>query len=482
MQHETRNTKRLAYLDPASGVAGDMFLGCLVSVGWRIEALEQTIRDLAWDHSFDHDAWSVAEKQVLKGPFHATQVEVHASEQAQPHRHLADIRALLEKSRLATPVIESALAVFTRLAEAESVAHGVPVEAVHFHEVGALDSIIDIVGVCAGMHELGLTLHSAPLPLGHGYSQTDHGLTPLPAPATLELMARANAPVKAAPGPGELVTPTGAALVIHFTEGRWYQPDMRLQKIGIGAGTWDFAWPNVARLWVGDPYQARRAAFQAATAPLAASHGGSEHSHAHSHGHSHDHPHPHRHGLSHSHTSAPDVSDSTQSQSSDTHAAHAHSGQMSLLETNIDDMNPEFYAAISEKLFANGARDVWYSSIFMKKNRPGIKLSVLVRADDEARLARLLLRESSTLGMRVLPVGRYEAERRMDTVTTPFGDIAVKLKIMDGEIVGAVPEYEPCKMAAQTHGISTREVYEAAAALAWWSFIAPRHTGETGNA
>jgi uncharacterized protein (DUF111 family) len=150
---------------------------------------------------------------------------------------------------------------------------------------------------------------------------------------------------------------------------------------------------------------------------------------------------------------------------------------MSLLETNIDDMNPEFYAAISEKLFANGARDVWYSSIFMKKNRPGIKLSVLVRADDEARLAQLLLRESSTLGMRVLPVGRYEAERRMDTVTTPFGDIAVKLKIIEGDVVGAVPEYEPCKAAAQAHGISTREVYEAAAALAWWSFIAPKHMG-----
>lgn len=155
---------------------------------------------------------------------------------------------------------------------------------------------------------------------------------------------------------------------------------------------------------------------------------------------------------------------------------------MSLLETNIDDMNPEFYAAISEKLFANGARDVWYSSIFMKKNRPGIKLSVLVRAEDEARVAKLILRESSTLGMRVLPVGRHEAERRMDSVSTPFGDIPVKLKIMDGEVVGAVPEYEPCKSAAHAHAISTREVYEAAAALAWWAFIAPRLSGESAAA
>lgn len=469
----------LAYLDPASGIAGDMFLGCLVSVGWRIEALEQTIRDLAWEQAFDHQAWSVAEQRVLKGPFHATLVAVHATEEGQPHRHLSDIRALLEKSRLPTPVIEHALAVFTRLAEAESVAHGVPVEQVHFHEVGALDSIIDIVGVCAGMHALGLTLHSAPLPLGHGYSQTEHGMTPLPAPATLELIARANAPIKAAPGPGELVTPTGAALVIHFTEGRWFQPDMRLQKIGIGAGTWNFAWPNVARLWVGESYNARRAAFQATVAPVPATPPPAHsHTHHHSHeGHGDDHRHPHSQGHAPPPPATPPVSDNPKSHSSDKH--HAHSGQMSLLETNIDDMNPEFYAAISEKLFANGARDVWYSSIFMKKNRPGIKLSVLVRAEDEARLAKLLLRDSSTLGMRVLPVGRYEAERRMEQVTTPFGDIPVKLKIMDGEVVGAVPEYEPCKTAAQAYNTSTREVYEAAAAVAWWSFIAPNHTGES---
>lgn len=471
-------TSTLAYLDPASGIAGDMFLGCLVSVGWRIEALEQTIRDLAWEQAFDHNAWSVSRQEVMKGPFHATLVDVQATEQGQPHRHLSDIRALLEKSRLSAPVIDSAIAVFTRLAEAESVAHGIPVEQVHFHEVGALDSIIDIVGVCAGMHELGLLLHSAPLPLGHGYTKTEHGLTPLPAPATLELMARANAPIKPAPGPGELVTPTGAALVIHFTEGRWYQPDMRLQKIGIGAGTWNFEWPNVARLWIGEPYNARRAAFQAAVAPAPTT---SSHSHTPPHSHDHAQLTQHAHSHAHSHASSNQtVSDTSHSDASDTHPPHARTGQMSLLETNIDDMNPEFYAAISEKLFANGGRDVWYSSIFMKKNRPGIKLSVLVRVEDEARLAKVLLRDSSTLGMRVLPVGRYEAERRMDTVTTPFGDIPVKLKIIDGEVVGAVPEYEPCKMAAQTHGISTREVYEAAAAVAWWTFIAPRFAaGET---
>jgi uncharacterized protein (TIGR00299 family) protein len=472
----------LAYLDPASGIAGDMFLGCLVSVGWRMEALEQTIRDLAWEQAFDHSAWSVSRQAVMKGPFHATLINVQATEQGQPHRHLSDIRALLEKSRLPAPVIESAIAVFTHLAEAESVAHGIAVEQVHFHEVGALDSIIDIVGVCAGMHELGLTLHSAPLPLGHGYAQTEHGMTPLPAPATLELMARANAPIKPAPGPGELVTPTGAALVIHFTENRWFQPDMRLQKIGIGAGTWNFAWPNVARLWVGDSYNARRAAYQAAVAPAPTP---PTHSHSHASAPAHSHGTPlqdhHSHGSHDTAAYTPKtssvVSDTPHSHASDTHTPHAHSGQMSLLETNIDDMNPEFYAAISEKLFANGARDVWYSSIFMKKNRPGIKLSVLVRAEDEARLAKLLLRDSSTLGMRVLPVGRYEAERRMDSVTTPFGDIPVKLKIMDGEVVGAVPEYDPCKAAAQAYGISTREVYEAAASLAWWSFIAPKHAG-----
>ncbi|MBA3534811.1 MAG: nickel pincer cofactor biosynthesis protein LarC [Ardenticatenales bacterium] len=407
----------LAYLDTPSGISGDMFLGCLVDAGWPIEALRETIHHLNWPADFDHASWSVAALPVMKGPLRATQVLVQASEVGQPHRHLSDIRTLLEGSQLAEPVLQDTIAVFERLAQAEGTVHGQPPEKIHFHEVGALDSIIDIVGVCAGIHALGITkLHAGALPLGPGFTQSQHGQLPLPAPATLELLAQAQAPIKAAPGPGELVTPTGAALVTHFVAGRWRQPEMRLQRVALGGGQKDFAWPNVARLWLGEDMHAPREG--------------------------------------------------------------SHAARMSLLESNIDDMNPEFYAAVAERLFAHGARDVWLTPLQMKKNRPGVMLSVLAMQEDETDLARLLLSETTTLGMRVYHVGRYEAARRMEQVDSPYGPIPVKLKLLDGVIIGAVPEYDACQAAALHHDVATRLVYEAASALAWQRFLAPPATKE----
>ncbi len=421
----------IGYLDTPSGISGDMFLGCLVDAGWPLEALRETVHALRWPEGFSHDAWSVEQRTVMKGPLRATLVDVRATEEGQPHRHLSDMRALLENSTLPSTVIQDALDIFTRLAEAEGAVHGTDLEEVHFHEVGALDSIIDIVGVCAGLHALGLTeLYAGPLPVGQGFVQSQHGMLPLPAPAPREQRARANAPIKTAPGPGELVTPTGAALVLHFVGGHWQQPPMRLQKVAIGAGQKNFDWPNVARLWVGEPWQSHQ-------------------------------PHSTHHEAG------------VQAWHSPNHAHSSHAPRMSVLETNIDDMNPEFYAAVSEKLFAGGARDVWFTPIQMKKNRPGVMLSVLTTVEDEARLARLVLSETTTLGMRVRSVGRYEAERRLESVETPYGIIPVKLKIVDDEVIGAVPEFEACRTAAAQHGIATRAVYEAAAALAWQRFLAP---------
>lgn len=415
----------LAYLDTPSGISGDMFLGCLLDAGWTVEALRETILALNWDASVDHGAWAVDKREVMKGPLRATRALVQASEEGQPHRHLRDMRLLLEGSRLPAPVRADALALFERLAQAEGAVHGMSAEEVHFHEVGALDSIIDIVGVCAGLHALGLTeLYAGPLPMGSGFVHGQHGQIPLPAPATLELLAQGRAPVRAAPGPGELVTPTGAALVLHFVGDRWHQPEMRLHRVALGAGHKEFAWPNVARLWVGESFPPQRAAE------------------------------PGHHPASGA-------------------AGEGHEPLMSLLETNLDDMNPELYAAIAESLFAHGARDVWWTPIQMKKNRPGVTLSVLARAEDEAPLAHLLLRESTTLGLRVQRVGRYEAARRMEQVNTPFGLIPVKLKLMGETILGAVPEFDACKLAAQQHGTAPRHVYEAAAALAWQQFLAP---------
>ena len=382
----------IAYLDIPSGISGDMFLGCLVDAGWSIERLKFTIAQLR----LPTEEWSIEARQVMKGPLRATLVDVQAAE-GHHHRHLKDIRAIIEASDLPKNVQERALAVFLRLAGAEAKVHGTTVDKIHFHEVGAVDAIIDIVGVCAGLAELNITkLYASPFPLGAGWAQTDHGQIPLPAPATLELLAAAKAPTRPAPGPGEWVTPTGAALVSEFAE--FAQPFITLEKIGTGAGQKTTPWPNVARLWLGNA---------AARGPLVQ------------------------------------------------------------LDTNIDDMNPQLYAAVSDKLFAAGAKDVWFTPIQMKKNRPAILLSALGSAASEAALSRVMLEETTTLGVRVHELDhRHEARRKMHTVETPFGAVQVKTKWLDDQAIAAMPEYDDCRALAEAAKVPVRTVYEAATAAA----------------
>lgn len=374
-----------------SGISGDMFLGCLIDAGWSVGALQATIAQM----QLPPERWSVQVEAVMRGPLRATLVNVRCAEETQ-HRHLHDIRQLIEATALPAAVKARAIGVFTRLADAEAAVHGMSVEEVHFHEVGALDAIIDIVGVCAGLHELGVArLYASGVPLGEGWTNSAHGRIPLPAPATLALLTAAQAPTRAAPGPGELVTPTGAALLAEFAT--FTQPRMVLQRIGAGTGQKDFAWPNVARLWIGEPLAG---------------------------------------------------------------------GQLVQIETNIDDMNPELYAAVSQQLFAAGALDVWLMPIQMKKGRPGVLLSVLAPSAQESVVADLLLRETTTLGLRVHPVHRHEAERAFVKVATRYGVITVKLKRMGEAVVGAKPEYEECVTLAQAHKVPVRMVYEAALAAA----------------
>lgn len=381
----------IAYLDLPAGLSGDMFLGCLVDAGWPIDALAATIEALR----LPAGAVQVRAEQVQRGPLRATLVHVDASETAQ-HRHLSDIRALIERASLAPWVQAHAIATFTRLAMAEAKVHGEPMEHVHFHEVGALDAIVDIVGAAAGLHRLGIEqLYASGAPLGSGWVQSAHGQIPLPAPATLELLAAAQAPTRPSPGPGELITPTGAALLAQYA--RFAQPEMRLLRIGLGAGQRDPAWPNIARLWLGEALSA---------------------------------------------------------------------GPMVELSTNIDDMNPELYDAVSQRLFAAGARDVWLSPVQMKKGRPGIVLSAMAPAALENTLADLLLRESTTLGVRVHPVRRHEASREQRRIDTRYGPVQIKLKRIDGAVWGAMPEYDDCLRLAAAAGVPVRLVYEEAQARA----------------
>ncbi|MDB5171277.1 MAG: hypothetical protein JWN51_50 [Phycisphaerales bacterium] len=380
----------IAYLDLPSGLSGDMLLGCLVDSGWPASRLEQTLSRLA----LPAGEWAVQIAQVQKGPLRAARVDVLA-EEGRHDRRLADVRAIIESSDLPAVVRERAVAVFVRLATAEAKVHGTTIDQVHFHEVGAIDSIIDIVGAVAGLHDLGIDrLYASAVPLGHGWAETAHGRLPLPAPATLELLAAAGAPTRPAPGPGELLTPTGAAILCEMAT--FEQPAMSIQRVGVGAGQRDFPWPNVARLWLGE--------------------------------------------------------------------AESH-GPLVQLETNIDDMNPQLYAAVSDKLFAAGARDVWITPVQMKKGRPGVVLSVMGVAADETSLAEIILHETTTLGVRVLALPRrHEARREMREVATPFGPVQVKVKWLGNDAAGVTPEFDDCRRLAESAGVPVRTVHDAAVA------------------
>jgi hypothetical protein len=393
----------IAFLDIPSGISGDMFLGALLDAGWALERLRFVVAQLR----LPGDEYSIDARQVMKGPLRATFADIQTSE-GHVHRHLADIESIIDGSALPAGVKQRAVAVFVRLADAEAKVHGTTRDKIHFHEVGAMDAIIDIVGTCAGVHELGIEkLCAGPAPLGAGWAKTAHGQIPLPAPATLEILAAGKAPTRPAPGPGEWVTPTGAALLCELAT--FAQPPMTLERIGTGAGSRDTPWPNVARLWLG--------------APIAAGGAG-----------------------------------------------------MVQLETNIDDMNPQLYAAVSDKLFAAGAKDVWFTPIQMKKNRPAILLSALAPATHEAALSQVMLEETTTLGVRVHGLqNRHEARREMRDVETPHGTVRVKLKFLDGAQTpaGATPEYDDCKALADKAGVPARQVWEAAMAAAQSLLVRP---------
>jgi uncharacterized protein (TIGR00299 family) protein len=378
---------RVAYLDCFSGISGDMLLGAFVDAGLSLDALRGELAgvDLA---GYRLDA-ARAERHGIA----ATKVSVQLEEAAQPHRRLPDILALIERSALPPGDRARASSVFQRLARAEARVHGVEQEAVDFHEVGAVDALVDVIGSVAGLRLLEVEqLYCSPLPAGGGWASGAHGRLPVPAPATLELLASAGAPLKASPDVQmELVTPTGAAIVTALA--RFERPAMAVRKTGYGAGTRDLEdRPNLLRLWLGDALDEGRPA-------------------------------------------------------------------MLLVETNIDDMSPELYGYVQERLFAAGAADVWLTAVQMKKNRPGVLLSALCPIEREDAVARVILEETSTLGLRVREVARHEAARELLEFESSLGPAAVKVKRLPGRPPAVSPEYEACARIARERGIPLLEVY-----------------------
>ena len=383
---------KAAYFDCFSGCSGDMIIGALLDCGLPLETLEKGLSTLAVG-GYKLSVEKVKRSSIMASRFIVTLDEHHH----QHHRSLPDILKIIEESQLTPMVKEKSSAIFRRLAEAEAIVHGTTPDKVHFHKIGAVDTIIDIVGAVLGFETLEIErFYSSPLTVGSGTVNTAHGVLPVPAPATMQLLTQSGAPIVetsvAGETPGELVTPTGAVLITSLAT--FSRPQMTLDRIGYGTGSREFAkWPNVLRLWLGEETEDT----------------GKE-------------------GLV-------------------------------LLETNIDNMNPEIYGYLMDKLFAQEAADVWFTPIQMKKNRPATMLSVLAPKYAEARLTEIILNETSTLGVRVRPVSRHIAGREMIEFDSSLGRVKTKIKRLGGDMVDVAPEYEDCRRIALEKNIPLQEVY-----------------------
>jgi pyridinium-3,5-bisthiocarboxylic acid mononucleotide nickel chelatase len=383
---------KIAYFDCFSGISGDMVLGALLDLGVPLEALLEELGKLPVE------GYTISARKERRGAISGTRILIEIGEQ--PHRHYEDIQNLIRSSGLSERIKEKSLAIFDRIAKAEARVHQVPLSHVHFHEVGALDSILDIVGAVIALEYLGIDrIEASALPLGGGVVKTHHGILPVPAPATVLLLE--GLPVYDNGIKRELVTPTGAAILATLSSSFGPVPHMTLASTGYGAGSNPASDPpNLLRVMVGtacDTYQSRR---------------------------------------------------------------------LLLVESNIDDMNPEFYNYVLERLFDLGVLDVGFVPIQMKKNRPGVLLRVLLDPALKADVLDLLFKETTTLGVRIQEVDRVELPREVKSIETPYGPCRVKVAVVAEGVERVVPEYEDCRHIAERHHVPLRKVYEEVLLLA----------------
>ena len=385
---------KLLYLDCLAGISGDMLLGALIDLGVAEDALRRELAKLTLP------GYSIATQRVVKQNIAATKFDCREEHHHHHHRGFTEIAGMITGSALAGPVKSRALSVFRRLGEVEAKIHNVPLAQIHFHEIGAVDSIVDIVGVCIALELLGVTeVAASPLPCGSGFIETAHGKFPVPAPATLELLR--GVPVVPSTMVAELVTPTGAALLAEFCNQYGAMPALVVEKIGYGAGTRDLpGQPNVLRAVLGQ------------TTKLPAT------------------------------------------------------DAIAVVETNIDDMNPEFFGEVMEHLLATGALDVFWTPVQMKKNRPGTLLTVLCEIDDIDRVAELILTHTTSFGVRIHEVRRRTLAREIVAVRTRHGEIAVKIGRLNGKLLQRSPEFESCRRVAVEVGLPVKDVYNEAARAA----------------
>jgi uncharacterized protein (TIGR00299 family) protein len=454
---------RIAYFDCFAGISGDMLVGALLDLGLDLAILERELRKLplegyrlqvskvnkrgiqaskfqviltgpAGDRLADADFQEVELPVETTGqpspgdPLHRQPPtdEAHQHEHSHPlHRSLTEILSLIDNSNLSNPVKTMAGAIFTRLGEAEARVHGVSLDRVHFHEVGGVDAIVDIVGAAIGLEQLGLErVYASPLHLGSGFIRSGHGLLPVPAPATANLVA--GVPVYSSEVKGELVTPTGAAIITTIAQQFGPLPPMVIEATGYGAGSRDREFPNVLRAYLGQEIAGPTPAIPPGDRQVRD-------------------PFPEQH-------EAPLV------------PAGYHEGPAMVIEANIDDMNPQLFEYLLERLLEAGALDVSLIPVQMKKTRPGTILHVLAHPTSVDNLLAIIFTESTTIGARTYEVTKRMLRRETQTVETPFGPVRVKVAWLGSQVVNVAPEYEDCRELARRHDLPLKEVYALARA------------------
>jgi len=393
---------KILYLDCPTGISGDMCMASLIDLGADLVAIKKELKKLPVK------GYTIKTTREKRHAISGTRFKV-VTKREKHHRTFKDIKELIEASLLSAEVKKLSVKIFKNLAVAEGKVHGVPHTKVHFHEVGAVDSIVDIVGVAVAVTGLGIEkVYTSPIPLGSGWVDTDHGRLPIPAPATLEVIR--GVPTVPSPITMELTTPTGAVIVKTLASGHGVAPAMTVDAIGYGLGGKDFReLPNAMRAIIG-------------TAPA---------------------PAPKKKTVK-GKTSC------------------AEQGPALEIKTNIDDMNPQVAAYLIDRLIKKGALDAYLTPVIMKKGRPGLLLTVLTDEKKKDSLSRIILTESTSIGLRYSPAKRQCLERRIIKVNTPYGTIRVKESLLDGVVVNRHPEFEDCRRAAEKHKVPLKEVMENA--------------------
>ncbi len=388
---------RIAYFDCFSGASGDMILGSMIDAGLSPGALGEELKKLRLRNV------SLKVKKVLKGGISATGVLVEGKDEKRHSRSLKEIFQIIDRSRLEPAVKDKSKEVFRRIASVEAKIHRRPMEEIHFHEIGGLDSVVDIVGAVWGFQQLEIDkLYVSRVNVGAGFVRCDHGLLPVPAPATLSLMK--GKPIYSSGVERELLTPTGAALLTSLGSEFGRMPGMKVERVGYGAGKSDLPHPNLLRLIIGREESV------------------------------------------------------------------AGKEKVMVVETNIDDMNPQFYDYLMERLLAMKVQEVFLTPIQMKKNRPGTLLTVICSEERLSSVVDFLIRETTTLGLRWREEERSCADRQILTFQTKYGKIRFKLARWEGKDVNLSPEYEDCKRLALSYNVSIKEVFEEAkrAGMVFW--------------